>query len=242
MATNYPHRLSQCEVLSQGMRLVHLLRSSAVISLGSRAVTQLLLIFALITLQIDNFVLSNRMPDTLVMLMLMLCAALSLTAWWVVETGNTQWFSANCAPPKPELKQRVRSAALVIEVRISPQDIQDVQILARPSNTDAKGSTATNANVILSAYRTRATPQVAGRISDVGTNRLIVPATSVPYYLAHITVSEQTLKEASTLAGQPLILSPGIQAEVFMATRERTAFRYLLDPILDGVRRSMRER
>jgi membrane fusion protein, epimerase transport system len=91
-------------------------------------------------------------------------------------------------------------------------------------------------------YRARPTPQVAGRISYVGADRLTDPATRAPYYLAHITVSEQALKEASALAGQALTLSPGMQAEVFMATQERTAFRYLLDPILDGVRRSMRER
>jgi membrane fusion protein, epimerase transport system len=144
--------------------------------------------------------------------------------------------------PRESVLDIVPSGALVIEVRITPPDIQDVQTLARTGNADAKGSTVTNANVMLTAYRTRATPQVAGRISYVGADRLTDPATRAPYYLAHITVSEQALKEASLLARQPLTLSPGMQAEVFMATQERTAFRYLLDPILDGVRRSMRER
>jgi membrane fusion protein, epimerase transport system len=151
--------------------------------------------------------------------------------------------------PRESVLDIVPSGALVIEVRITPQDIQDVQTLARTSSADAKGSNSNtginsvnNANVMLTAYRTRATPQVAGRISYVGADRLTDPTTRAPYYLAHITVSEQALKEASALAGQALTLSPGMQAEVFMATQERTAFRYLLDPILDGVRRSMRER
>jgi membrane fusion protein, epimerase transport system len=144
--------------------------------------------------------------------------------------------------PRESVLDIVPSGAMVIEVRISPQDIQDVHNLARNSSLDANGKDITNANVMLTAYRTRATPQVAGRVSYVGADRLTDPATRAPYYIAHITVSAQALQEASKLAGQALTLSPGMQAEVFMATQERTAFRYLLDPILDGVRRSMRER
>jgi membrane fusion protein, epimerase transport system len=144
--------------------------------------------------------------------------------------------------PRESVLDIVPSGAMVIEARITPQDIQDVQNLVRTGIPDAKNKDTNNANVMLTAYRTRATPQVAGRVSYVGADRLTDPATRAPYYIAHITVSEQALKEASALAGQPLTLSPGMQAEVFMATQERTAFRYLLDPILDGVRRSMRER
>ncbi len=147
---------------------------------------------------------------------------------------------SSLAPRDPVL-DIVPTGALVIEVRITPQDIQDVQTLARTSSAEARSS-ASNANVMLTAYRSRATPQIAGHISYVGADRLTDPATRAPYYIAHVTVSEQALKEASVLAGQALTLSPGMQAEVFMATQERTAFRYLFDPILDGVRRSMRER
>jgi membrane fusion protein, epimerase transport system len=148
---------------------------------------------------------------------------------------------SSLAPREPVL-DIVPSGTMVIEAHITPQDIQDVQNLARNSSVNANGKDLTNANVMLPAYRTRATPQVAGRVSYVGADRLTDPATRAPYYIAHISVSEQALKDASLLSGQALTLTPGMQAEVFMATQERTAFRYLLDPILDGVRRSMRER
>jgi multidrug efflux pump subunit AcrA (membrane-fusion protein) len=38
------------------------------------------------------------------------------------------------------------------------------------------------------------------------------------------------------------VLTPGMQAEVFIPTQERSAWRYLFDPVLDGIRRSLRER
>ena len=37
-------------------------------------------------------------------------------------------------------------------------------------------------------------------------------------------------------------LSPGMAAEVFFQTKERTVFEYFVQPILDSVRRAMRER
>ncbi len=96
---------------------------------------------------------------------------------------------------------------------------------------------------MLPAYRVRSTPQVDGRLTYVGADRQTDPqATNVPYYVAHINVSPKALDTASQLAGQPLVLSPGMQAEVFIPTTERSAWRYLFDPLLDGIRRSLRER
>ena len=95
------------------------------------------------------------------------------------------------------------------------------------------------------AYRARATPQVEGRLTYVGADRLTDPHSAnpaAPYYVAHVSVSSEALRSASKLAGQPLVLSPGMQAEVFIPTAQRSAWRYLFDPVLDGIRRSMRER
>jgi membrane fusion protein, epimerase transport system len=128
---------------------------------------------------------------------------------------------------------------LLIDVHIGPQDVQTVHKLEQHGRGGS--GTHTNANVLLTAHRMRATPQVAGGVSYVGADRPIDLAARAPYYLAHIRMSAQALQDASDLAGQCLTLSPEMQAEVFMATRERTALRYLLDPILDGVRRGIQE-
>ena len=79
----------------------------------------------------------------------------------------------------------------------------------------------------------------------MGADRLTDPHSAnpaAPYYVAHVSVSPEALQTASKLAGQPLVLTPGMQAEVFIPTEERSAWRYLFDPVLDGIRRSLRER
>lgn len=125
---------------------------------------------------------------------------------------------------------------MVIEARINPADIRDAQ------QAQAREGAA---HVMLPAYRTRATPQIEGRLRYVGADRLTDPRSptpNAPYYVAHISVSPEALQAASELAGQVLTLSPGMQAEVFIPTAERSAWRYLADPVIDGIRRSMRER
>ncbi|WP_077003334.1 HlyD family type I secretion periplasmic adaptor subunit [Variovorax sp. KK3] len=143
---------------------------------------------------------------------------------------------AAIGPREPVLEIVPADSPLVVEARIAPADIRDAQqVLAAEKK----------AQVMLSAYRTRSTPQVEGRLSYIGADRLTDPSAagpSAPYYLAHVTISPEALAAASRLAGQTLVLSPGMQAEVFIPTQERSAWRYLFDPVLDGVRRSMRER
>jgi len=143
---------------------------------------------------------------------------------------------AAIGPRDPVLDIVPEDSQLVIEARINPADIRDAQ------QANAQGGIA---HVMLTAYRARATPQVEGRLSYVGADRLSdphAPNPNAPYYVAHIVVSPGALHAASQLAGQPLTLSPGMQAEVFIPTAERNAWRYLADPVLDGIGRSMRER
>ncbi|MBS0339874.1 MAG: HlyD family type I secretion periplasmic adaptor subunit [Proteobacteria bacterium] len=138
-------------------------------------------------------------------------------------------------PREPVMDIVPADSELVIEARIAPTDIRDAQTaLAQGQPT----------HVMLTAYRARATPQVEGRLSYVGADRLTDPGVyqAPPYYVAHVSVSSQALKAASELAGQALVLSPGMQTEVFITTGERSAWRYLFDPVLDGIRRSLRER
>lgn len=141
---------------------------------------------------------------------------------------------AAIGPREPLLDIVPTNSELVIEARIAPTDIRDAQ------KALAHGALA---HVMLPAYRTRATPKVDGRVTYVGADRQVDPQTpNAPYYVAHVNVSPEALDTASRLAGQPLVLSPGMQAEVFIPTAERSAWRYLFDPVLDGIRHSLRER
>ncbi len=159
------------------------------------------------------------------------------------------------APREAVLDIAPSGTALVVELRINPSDIHDVRAvwLANTSTSVDKSvraelvealsaKQAAQAHVMLPAYRARSTPQVDGTVAYVGADRLTDPATRAPYYIAHITVSQAALNAASALAGQHISLQAGMQAEVFIPTQARSAWRYLLDPLIDGVRRSMRER
>lgn len=143
---------------------------------------------------------------------------------------------ATLGPREPVLDIVPANSEPVIEARIAPGDIRDAQ---KAQMRDGL------AHVMLTAYRARATPQVDGRVTYVGADRLtdpLAPNPTAPYYVAHVRVSPQALRSASELAGQTLVLTPGMQAEVFIPTAERSAWRYLADPVLDGIRRSLRER
>lgn len=117
-----------------------------------------------------------------------------------------------------------QNADLVVEARLKPEDISFVRAGA-------------DADVRLTAYRQRMTPTVTGKVSYVSADRLVDKADNAPYYVAHVTVSPEALREAGDLK-----LQAGMPAEVFVKTSSRTALQYLLDPITGFMQRSMRER
>ena len=59
----------------------------------------------------------------------------------------------------------------------------------------------------------------------------------IPYYKVRVAPDEASL---AAVADRRLI--PGMPAEVTITTGTRTAARYLVDPLLDVLRASMRER
>lgn len=113
---------------------------------------------------------------------------------------------------------------MLVEAKIRVEDIDDLQ-------QDMQ------AEVRLSAYKQRITPMVTGKVSYISADSLIDEATHAPYYLAHVQVDAASLAEA----GKNIKLYPGMPAEVYVTTRARSALDYLLEPVLDTVRKSMRE-
>jgi HlyD family secretion protein len=117
---------------------------------------------------------------------------------------------------------------VIIEVRIRPQDIDHVK----------RGQ---HAMVRLTALNQRLTPMVAGQV-------VYVSADAVPdekkgaqqaqsdIYLARIALDP---KEATTIPG--FTPTPGMPAEVYITTSERTFFDYLTRPIRDSMARAFRE-
>lgn len=127
------------------------------------------------------------------------------------------------APREPLLDIVPVNPELVVEARVRPEDILYVR---------AGG----DADVKLTAFKSRTTPTVTGQVIYVSADRLTDPANHVTYYLARVKLSAQALKDAGDLQ-----IQAGMPAEVFIRTPERTPLQYLLEPMSGFVQRSFRE-
>ncbi len=114
--------------------------------------------------------------------------------------------------------------ALVIEAQIAVEDIAEV----RPNM---------RAEVHLTAYKQRITPMVNADVTRISADRLVDQKTGQPYYAASLRVDQ------AQLAALPQIqLYPGMPAQVNIPTEERTAFDYLVGPLVQAFNQSFRQR
>lgn len=111
----------------------------------------------------------------------------------------------------------------VIDVRINPNDIDIVY----PGQS---------ARVRLSAFNARTTPMIEGEVIQVSADRLIDPTTGAGYFSGRVMP-----KQVDADATDQPILSPGMQAEVFLVTDRRSVLDYILDPMMRSVSRAGRE-
>lgn len=126
--------------------------------------------------------------------------------------------------PGETLMQIVPSAdALVVEMRLSPNDIDDVQ----PGET---------ALLRLTTFSQHTTPELAGKVARLSPDVFVDEATDVSWYKVRII-----LDPASVSRLGPITLLPGMPVEVFLDTGSRRALSYLLKPLRDHLMRAFRE-
>jgi HlyD family type I secretion membrane fusion protein len=92
------------------------------------------------------------------------------------------------------------------------------------------------ADVRLTAYRQRSTPLIAGRVTQVSADALSDRQGGAPYYVVQVTLDPASLAAAGEVA-----LQPGMAAEVFIRSRSGTALDFLVEPLLNAARRSLRQ-
>lgn len=114
--------------------------------------------------------------------------------------------------------------SLVIEAQVAVEDISDVRPNAR-------------AEIHFTAYKQRITPTVGGRVLRISADRLTDAKTGQPYYVALIRADPGPLAQLSNVH-----LYPGMPATVMIPTEERTAFEYLVGPLLASLNQSFRQR
>jgi HlyD family secretion protein len=113
---------------------------------------------------------------------------------------------------------------LIVEVRIAPQDIDQVHV-------------GQDARVRFTAFNQRTTPELNGKLFRVANDVTKDAQTGVMYFLGGVSIPDEELQR---LRGPKLIA--GMPADAFIRTGERTFASYLVKPLSDQMQRSMRER
>ena len=112
---------------------------------------------------------------------------------------------------------------LAVEAKILPQDIDQLRI-------------GQGAVLRLSAFNQRTTPEVAGKVTRIAADLTHEERSGLSYYLVRISIPPEELARLGALE-----LVPGMPAEAFISTGERTALSYLLKPLSDQIARTFRE-
>ncbi len=111
---------------------------------------------------------------------------------------------------------------LTVEVKIAPQDIDQVQV-GQP------------AVLRFSAFNQRTTPEVDGEVTRVSADLTLDQRTGLSYYTARIGLVGSEIQRLEGLS-----LAPGMPVEAFIQTGDRTVLSYLTKPLTDNARRSFR--
>lgn len=141
----------------------------------------------------------------------------------IVHASTVHTPGAVISPAVPVVAVVPTAERLVIEVHVPPESIDDTH----PGQ---------HAIVRFPAFNARTTPELQGTVKRVSADRMVNEDNQRPYYAAEVTVPERELRR---LNGGTLV--PGMPAEVFVQTGQRTPLSYLLKPLSDHMRHAMRE-
>lgn len=126
-------------------------------------------------------------------------------------------------PGMPILDIVPQQEELIVDAQVSPIDIDRVRI-------------GLLADVRFSAFKQALTPKVMGKVINLSADKLTEERTGTSYYQAQIELTPDSYVK---LRGLELL--PGMPAEVFINTGERTVFEYLMQPITNAFSRAFIE-
>lgn len=126
-------------------------------------------------------------------------------------------------PRDPVLDIVPDDAPLLVEARVPVDAVADLRI-------------GLPADVRLTPYKQRDTPLLDARVVYVSADSLTDRHTGAPYFAVYVELDRDSLAKAGNL-----VASPGMGAEVFIRTRDRTTLDFLLEPLVNAMRRSLRE-
>ncbi|MCG8559039.1 MAG: HlyD family type I secretion periplasmic adaptor subunit [Hyphomicrobiales bacterium] len=110
---------------------------------------------------------------------------------------------------------------LIVEAQVPVEDVDRI-------------STGMISTVRFSALDPQTTPELSGKVTWVSADSIVDERTDTSHYLARIQV-------AKDVAAEDIALVPGMPAEVFINTGERSPISFFLKPLTDRLARSFRE-
>jgi HlyD family secretion protein len=113
---------------------------------------------------------------------------------------------------------------LVVDARFAPSDIDQIVVGAETA-------------VRISAGNQRTTPYFVGHVIQVSPDLSHDQRTDQPYFLVRVALQHPEPRQLGDLK-----LLPGMQAEVFVTTGERTPLEYIIKPLREQIARTFRER
>lgn len=113
---------------------------------------------------------------------------------------------------------------LAVEAKVNPQDIDKVQV-GQP------------AILRFSAFDTRTTPEISGKVTRVSADTTTDQRTGLSYYTIRIALERD---QTARLGNAKLV--PGMPVDAFVQTGERTVMSYLMKPLSDQIVRAFREK
>lgn len=125
------------------------------------------------------------------------------------------------SPAQPIMEIVPDGESMVVEARISPADIDRVLV-------------GQHARIRFIAFNMSTTPEIAGRVIYVATDRVDIPETDQSYFPARMAIDAQQLRR------ERLELRSGMPAEVFVETGDRSLISYLTKPLRDQFTRAFR--
>ncbi|HJE25811.1 MAG TPA: HlyD family type I secretion periplasmic adaptor subunit [Methylorubrum populi] len=127
-------------------------------------------------------------------------------------------------PSEPAMLIVPAADQLLVEVRVQPQDIDNVRV-------------GQKAVLRFSAFNTRTTPEIDGEVVRVSADVTQDPKTGQSFYTARIRIRDEN---KDRLKGLRLV--PGMPVESYTQIGERSVLSYLTKPLTDQIAKAWKER
>lgn len=127
-------------------------------------------------------------------------------------------------PAEPLMMITPEDDDLVLQAQVSPQNIEQI----------AEGQ---KAHVRFPAFNSRLTPEIGAEVFSVASDTSRFSAETPPFYDVRLRIPKTELAKLGDKK-----LKPGMPAEAFIQTTQRTPFSFLVKPLLDQIEHAWRER